>query len=63
VLGPAVLDRLRLVEHQPAPGRRGQLLDVPGGGGVGGDDQVGAGGPVGQRGTVQPAGAVVGVHP
>ncbi len=43
-----VLDGLRLVEHDPAPGDGGQGLDVADRGAVGGDDDVGAGDRVGR---------------
>ncbi len=51
----AVLDVLGLVEHDPVPGDRGQRADVAGGGGVGGQHDVGA---AGQRRRVGPVGAV-----
>ena len=51
----AVLHRLRLVEHHPVPLVAGQLVDVAGGRGVGGDDQVGVLEELTQRVAVQPA--------
>ena len=58
-----VLHRLRLVEHEPVPVDVGQVVGVAGGGGVRGDQQVGADERGAQIVAARAGGAVVGADP